>query len=154
MNDERLLDIIKREMKLFGSRAYGNPNNESDWDYACSTEVFEELIEFLKFNKIIYKKNKNYTKKFKEIKENTINNEENIKFTLSDKEINVVSFSNNKIETVFEIIDSLIAFSEDGTLISRKFRENKNTRIQIVVLFFKEGFDLKKNKPNRFFEKN
>jgi len=149
---EKLFNNIKDNLLLFGSRAYGCETEKSDYDFICTDTEAKKLIKFLNANNYHFYQNDSYTSsdKFKHIPNNNIYNNNNILFNLNGKQINIISYSEQRYESAVKVVKHLTDMcknmSEDNMV--QLFKKDKEVRINITLGYFRAIMELPINSTN------
>lgn len=142
---EELFDRIKNIGIPFGSRAFGCELKQySDYDFIVKDTFVDSLINLLnKYNypyKEMCEKIKESSGEYEYIPNNKLYNTYNMKFVLNKKEINLISYTDDKYDKVSDIIENIHSLLNIENSVTKSFKENKEARILIINGFFNAMF--------------
>ena len=135
MNQQELFNDIQTRSIAVGSRVYNAHSPKSDYDFAMTEELYEEL--FLPEIKNLGIDLLN-VKQYGGQSAHTLFNKRNIKFWLGRKLINILTYSLEDIEKIHKVQIFLLSVYE--TPIGRALLNNKHSRVDLFQLALKEQF--------------
>ena len=153
IDEQELFNRIDSKFVKFGSRGFDCEYDEdSDYDYIMSEESALKLMKYLDKTNIKYIDKGNILKEssggYDYIPNNKLYNTHNLKMLINGKMVNIISYPEEEISIVYEIIDSIRTMLATNNNVSDLFKSNKEARIMIINGFFNAVFRNFKNEED------